>query len=92
MESGELEVDMPKLPASLIAVDVGEYVIDEAPLLPDLLKEMGAHAAADDGVEHVKGVPPRVRLAHAVRGQAQVDVLEVLFIHVDAGKAFRLFE
>ena len=41
------------------------------------------------GVERVKGVPPRVRLADAVRAQAQVNMLEVFFIHVDAGKALR---
>ena len=75
-----------------MTVHVGEYVIDEAPLLPDLLEEVGAHAAADDGVEHVKRVPPRVRLADAVRGEAEVDVLQVFFIDIDAGKAFRLFE
>ncbi len=60
-------------------------LVGEAALLPELQEEAAAHALAEDGAEHGIGVALGVLAGDAVEAEADVGLLRLAVLDVDAG-------
>ena len=63
--------------------DVGIHGVTQSPLLPQLLKQTGGAAAAQNGVEQQKLIAPLVQVGQAGEGQNEMVLLNGLFPHGD---------